>query len=63
MNECIVTELLERGRLRISWRIYAMADPPPKVYWDTSVFICLLNNSELNRHSVCEHILYEDATE
>src|SRR6267142_1791442 len=39
-----------------------MADVVPRLYWDTGVFICLINAaSEKTRRDVCEHILREAA--
>ncbi len=34
-----------------------MSDPPRKVYWDSGLFICFLNRSELERRKICEDIL------
>jgi predicted nucleic acid-binding protein len=37
-----------------------MSDPPRKLYWDSSCFICFLNNAdyEVARRAVCEDVLY-----
>ena len=37
-----------------------MNDPPRKLYWDSSCFICFLNNAdyEVARRAVCEDVLY-----
>jgi len=35
-----------------------MADSKRKLYWDTGLFICFLNRTELDRRKICEDILY-----
>jgi len=37
-----------------------MSDPPRKLYWDSSCFICFLNDAdyEVARRAVCEDVLY-----
>jgi predicted nucleic acid-binding protein len=34
-----------------------MANPPRRVYWDASCFICFLNRAELARREICEDVL------
>jgi predicted nucleic acid-binding protein len=34
-----------------------MAESVPRLYWDSSVFICLLNKEEEERRHICENIL------
>src|SRR5438045_4796483 len=30
----------------------------PRVYWDSSCFICFLNKTEADRRKICEDVLY-----
>jgi predicted nucleic acid-binding protein len=34
-----------------------MANQPKKIYWDTSCFLCLINQTEKERRSICVDIL------
>ena len=35
-----------------------MVDPKKRLYWDTSVFLCFLNEAEEERRHICQDILH-----